>query len=139
MATSGIGHIDLMGRYSLSMLASFPVSTAVGCLLGFLAGLGIGGGSLLILWLTLILGMPHNTARTINLLFFIPTAVIASLFRKKQGTLNIRSILPAILCGCVSAALFSLLSKQLDTTLLQKIFGGLLLFTGIRELTYKPK
>ena len=138
MAAPGIGRIDFVGRDPVSMLDRVPIAIVTGCLLGFLAGLGVGGGSLLILWLTLVIGMDHNTARTINLLFFIPSAVIASIFRRKQGTLNIRNVLPAILCGCISAAAFSLLSWQLDTTFLQKIFGGLLLFTGIRELTYKP-
>ena len=57
------------------MLESFPVCIAVGTILGFLAGLGIGGGSLLILWLTMVLGMPQPEARFINLLFFLPAAI----------------------------------------------------------------
>lgn len=63
------------------MLESFPVAFAVAAILGFLAGLGVGGGSLLVLWLTLAVGMEHPQARIINLMFFIPSAVIASLFR----------------------------------------------------------
>lgn len=120
------------------MLESLPVMVIVGMLLGFLSGLGVGGGSLLMLWLTLVLQMEHSTARSINLLFFIPSALIASLFRKKQGSLNIKKILPAIIAGCVSAAVFSFISKVIDVSLLKKLFGGLLLFTGLRELFYKP-
>lgn len=120
------------------MLESLPVMLIVGTLLGFLSGLGVGGGSLLMLWLTLVLQMEHSTARSINLLFFIPSALIASLFRKKQGSLNIKKILPAIIAGCVSAAVFSFISKVIDVSLLKKLFGGLLLFTGLRELFYKP-
>ena len=121
------------------MLESFPFSLLVGCALGFLAGLGVGGGSLLILWLTLVLGMDHGIARSINLLFFIPSAVIASLFRWKQGTLDLKKVLPGILGGCISAVLFAQLSYRLDLMVIRKIFGGLLLVTGIRELFYKPK
>ena len=110
-----------------------------GSVLGFLSGGGVGGGSLLILWLTLVLGMPHSIARSINLLFFIPSALIASLFRWHQGDLKRRKVLPAVIAGCIAAALFSLLSKHLDTSLLKKAFGVLLLFTGLRELFYKPK
>lgn len=121
------------------MLESFPFSLLVGCALGFLAGLGVGGGSLLILWLTLVLGMDHGIARSINLLFFIPCAVIASLFRWKQGTLDLKKVLPGILGGCISAVLFAQLSYRLDLMVIRKIFGGLLLVTGIRELFYKPK
>ncbi len=121
------------------MLESLPISLIAGTALGFLAGIGVGGGSLLMLWLTLILGIAHNTARTVNLLFFLPSAVIATFFRSRQGALNIKKILPAIICGCIAAGAFAFLSKNLDIALLKKLFGGLLLLTGVRELFYRPR
>lgn len=121
------------------MLESFPVVLGVSTVLGFLAGLGVGGGSLLILWLTLVLGMAHPEARVLNLLFFLPSAVVASIFRWRQGKLEIKKVLPAIIAGCVAAAGCSLLSRNLDMEVLKKLFGGLLLITGVRELLYKPK
>lgn len=121
------------------MLASFPVSVLTGTLLGFLAGLGVGGGSLLILWLTLVLGMEQAAARIINLLFFLPAAGISCLFRWKQGGLKLRPSLPAILSGCAAALLFTWFSAGIDTAILKKLFGILLLFTGLREIRYKPK
>lgn len=121
------------------MLESMPIAIAAGSLLGFLSGLGIGGGSLLILWLTLILDFPQETARAINLMFFIPSALISCLFRLKQGTLDIKRILPALAAGCTGAVLFTLLSERLDASLLRKPFGILLLLTGIRELFYRPR
>lgn len=121
------------------MLESFPFLLIIGSILGFLSGLGVGGGSLLMLWLTLIMGTQQEIARNINLLFFIPGAVIASLFRWKQGTLNIKKILPAIALGCVCAGVFSILGKNMDTVLLRKLFGILLLLTGLRELFYRPR
>lgn len=115
----------------------------IGCLagtvLGFLSGLGTGGGSLLILWLTLAVHMDQGTARLINLMFFIPSALIACIFRKSQGTLDFKKILPAIVTGCIAAALFSLISRQLDLYWMKKLFGGLLVFTGLRELFYRRK
>ena len=121
------------------MLNSFPFSLAIGILLGFLSGLGTGGGSLLIIWLTLVLGMPQIQARSINLLFFLPAALVACLFRWKQGRLDFRKFLPAILAGSACSALFTFFSAAWNTDLLQKLFGLLLLFTGLRELLYKPK
>lgn len=121
------------------MLASFPVAVMVGTILGFLSGLGTGGGSLLILWLTMALGMNQMDARSINLLFFIPSAVVACLFRLKQGKLQPGKILPAILAGCIAAGIFSWLSTVLDTAILQKAFGVLLLLTGLREILYRPR
>jgi uncharacterized membrane protein YfcA len=111
----------------------------VAAILGFLAGLGVGGGSLLMVWLTAIVGMEHPQARVINLIFFLPSALIATLFHHRQGTLKIKKVLPAILLGCASAALFSFIGNKINTDLLKKCFGGLLLFTGARELFYRPR
>lgn len=115
------------------------VDTLIGTILGILSGLGTGGGSLLILWLTLAQGTDPAAARIINLLFFLPAAAISVLFRWKQGTLPLKKILPAILAGTISAGGFSLLAQHLDVALLKKGFGFLLLATGIREVLYRPK
>ena len=121
------------------MLESFPVILIVGTLLGFLSGLGIGGGSLLIIWLSVILGMDHNSARSINLLFFLPSALIACIFRWKQGAIRWKKILPAMVSGCIAAAIFSWLGGIFQIELLKKLFGGLLILTGLRELFYRPR
>lgn len=121
------------------MLSSLPVTLAVSAALGFLAGLGVGGGSLLILWLTLVLEMAYPQARVLNLSFFIPCAIIASIFRWKQGTLKIKKILPAIIAGSIGAGLFSFIGNRIDMFMLRKLFGGLLLFTGVRELFYRQR
>lgn len=111
----------------------------VGLILGFLAGLGVGGGSLLILWLTLVAGMEHSAARAINLMFFIAAAGSVSFFRWQKGALELKTILPAVIGGCIAAGLCSWLGNTIDQSILRKIFGGLLLVTGIRELLYRPR
>lgn len=121
------------------MLDSWPFSLLIGIILGFLSGLGVGGGSLLLLWLTSVLSLPYPTARIFNLLFFLPCAVISSLFRWKESKLSVKKILPAIVAGCISAGIFSVIGSVTDTGTIQKLFGGLLLITGLRELLYKPK
>ena len=110
------------------------ISVLVGILLGFLSGLGIGGGSLLILWLTLARDILPGEARGINLLFFLPCALAAGFFRWRQGGIPLRKILPGILAGSAAALLFSLLGTAMDTSLLKKLFGGLLIITGLREV-----
>ena len=121
------------------MLDSPIIIIIIATVLGFLAGIGVGGGSLLILWLTVIVNIEHQTARTMNLLFFIPSALIATLFRWNKKGLKIADVLPAILAGCISAALFSILSTKIDTNSLKKVFGVLLLFTGIKEVFYRQR
>ena len=115
------------------------LTLAAASLLGFLTGLGVGGGSLLILWLTQAADMDPIAARGINLLFFLPAAAISCIFRCRQGTLCWKTSLPAIISGCLAAAVFSFLSLYLRTEVLRKGFGVLLLVTGIRELLYRSK
>ncbi len=121
------------------MLNGWPVCLAVGTILGFLSGLGIGGGSLLILWLTLVLRADPGDARMINLLFFLPASAAACAFRWKQGSLPWKTVLPAAIAGCLAAGMGTLLGRGLDLGLLRKLFGGLLLVTGVREIFYRPK
>lgn len=110
-----------------------------GILLGYLAGLGIGGGSLLVLWLTMALGIEQDTARAINLMFFITAAGSVSILRWHKGKLQLRKLLPGILAGCVLAAVTSLLRSAIDAHWLKRLFGILLLATGVRELFYRPR
>ena len=121
------------------MLDSLPVSIIVGTLLGFLSGLGIGGGSLLIIWLTVVLGTGPLAARSMNLLFFIPSALIVCFLRVKQKQLHIKPLLPAILAGCTAAGIFSWLSTTVDVEILKKLFGTVLIAAGLRELFYREK
>ena len=121
------------------MLESPLFHIIVGTVLGFLSGLGVGGGSLLILWLTLVANVPQEVARSINLMFFLPTALISSLFRWKKGNLQIKKVLPAILGGVSAAVLFTWLSGHISSEALKAPFGILLLVTGIRELFYRPR
>lgn len=121
------------------MLNSFPAAILAGVILGYLAALGVGGGSLLILWLTLVLGMDSGTASTINLMFFITAAGAVSIFRWRNGALHFKKILPAIIAGSICAALVCLLARQIDSSLIEKFFGGLLILIGLRELCYRPR
>lgn len=121
------------------MLESFPVAVIVGAVLGYLAGLGVGGGSLLILWLTTTVNMPPEAARITNLLFFIFSAGAACLNRWKQRQLSIHKILPAVIAGCCAAVIFSWFGAKLNVDAFKKLFGVLLICTGIRELCYRPQ
>ena len=121
------------------MLSSNIFSIFVGAALGILAGLGVGGGSLLMLWLTMVLGMDHMDARTINLLFFLPCALTATLIRSRQGGVRLKELLPAIIAGCICTAAGTFLSNHMQLECIKKLFGGLLIVTGIRELFYRRR
>ncbi len=139
MVTQSLGSPYLIWRVAVFTMNPYLLPIAVGAVLGFLSGLGTGGGSLLILWLTLVQDFPQAEARIINLLFFIPSALISCVFRLKQGCLQIRKVLPAMVAGSICAGLFAYMASGWDTQILKNAFGVLLLFTGVKELLYKPK
>ena len=117
---------------------SIAVTLVVGTALGFFTGLGVGGGSLLMVWLTAVLGMDALIARSINLLFFLPGAAVAIAFRKRQGIIQWMHVLPPALAGCISAAVCSRFSTGVDNSWLQKLFGAVLIAAGLRELLWTP-
>jgi uncharacterized membrane protein YfcA len=120
------------------MLETIPFSISVGAVLGFLTGLGTGGGSLLVLWLTLVLKMAPDQAKLINLMFFLPAALISTIFHWRQGRIPLKKILLPAIAGCAAAAFLAFIGQKIDTENLQKLFGVLLIFTGLRELLYRP-
>lgn len=121
------------------MLNDFFFPVFIGTVLGGLSGLGVGGGSLLMLWLTLVQNAQPEYARVMNLMFFIPCALAVSLFRWRQGKLDLKLTAIAIAAGCAGGVLGNLWRQSLDLELLRKIFGVLFIICGIRELLYRPK
>ena len=110
-----------------------------GTVTGVLSAFGIGGGSLLLIYLTAFAGMTQHQAQGINLLYFLPAAAAALPAHKKNGLLEKKVILPAILAGLATAGCTALLANRLDTHLLRKLFGVFLLYIGLRELFRRDK
>ena len=110
-----------------------------GLVCGVLSGMGIGGGTLLMVWMTAVQGMEQQTAQGINLLYFLPTAVFALFFHRKNRLLRLPVILPAAIAGSLTAALAAWLAWGIDMELLRKLFGGFLLLVGLKELFYRDK
>ena len=110
------------------------VNFLVGTALGFLSGLGVGGGSLLLLWMTLVVGADPDQARVMNLMFFLPSAIIATAFRWKQAKPEWHHILPAAGAGLLGAIIGNLIAPGIHRELLRKAFGILFLLAGWKEL-----
>ena len=105
-----------------------------GLVCGVLSGRGIGGGTLLMVWLTAIEGMAQTEAQGINLLYFLPTAAVSLYFHWKNKLLKFSVILPAVLTGILTAVPAALLARSMEVGMGKKLFGGFLLLVGIREL-----
>lgn len=122
------------------MLLSSPLIAGIaGLLCGVISGFGIGGGSLLMVWMTAAAALEQRTAQGINLLYFIPTSIGALIFHIKNKMICWQAVIPAVLCGCATAAGFAWIANTIDVALLQKLFGGFLILIGLRELFVKTK
>ena len=120
-------------------MLSFLTAVAAGLICGVLSGFGIGGGSLLMVWLTAALSMEQRTAQGVNLLYFLPTAVCSLIFHVKNKQIVWKAVIPAAIAGCLTAIPGALLAGTLDTALLRKLFGGFLVLVGLSEVFLKGK
>lgn len=110
----------------------FPV--LAGMATGVLSGWGVGGGTLLLLYLTLAADMEQTAAQGINLLYFLPCSAAALVSHFKNKMVELPCVLWAAGAGIVVSLGASFLATALDTTLLRKLFGGFLLAVGLLEL-----
>ena len=107
-------------------------------LIPFLCGLGasvisawgVGGGTLLLLVMTLFLGVDQRTAQGINLLFFLPTAASALICHARAGYLDRPTLKNAVPAAVLAALLAAWLATAVDVELLRKPFGVYLLLSG---------
>lgn len=104
---------------------------------GIISGMGIGGGTVLIPVLTIFAGMQQQTAQCVNLLYFIPTAVVSLILHIKNKNIEKKNLIPLIVSGIVFAAGGSFLMYFIEGTLLRKLFGGLLFIMGAAEVFKK--
>ncbi len=115
----------------------------IAALAGFLAGtagaMGLGGGSILLLYLTLVAGEDQLHAQGINLLFFIPCATAALWLHQTEGRVPWRVVVPTALWGLPGAAMGFWLSGRLGGQGTGKLFGMFLLALGVRELLFPPQ
>ena len=104
---------------------------------GVLSGFGIGGGSLLMVWMTAVLSMDQKAAQGVNLLYFLPCAACALIFHIKNRQIVWPAVWPAAAAGAVCAVGGALLAQQADAETLRKLFGGFLILVGLSEVFLK--
>lgn len=115
------------------------IAAAAGLVCGVISGFGIGGGSLLMVWMTAVAALDQHTAQGINLLYFIPTSAGALYFHIKNKMICWKATIPAAICGCLTAVASAYLASTIEVSLLRKLFGGFLCVVGLREFFMKKR
>ena len=104
---------------------------------GVFASLGLGGGMILIIYLTLFAGVSQIQAQGINLVFFLPIAAVSLYFHTKNKLVEWKKIVPVIISGTIFVTIFCLMANSMDSTLLKRIFGAFVILAGVKELLCK--
>ena len=127
-----------MGRLQTDMdLSAGWIAVIAGTISGIISGFGVGGGSLLMVWMTAVIAINQKTAQGINLLYFLPTSVAALIFHIKNKQICWRVVIPAAICGCLTAILSAWAAASIDVKTLRTLFGCFLLIIGLSELFKK--
>lgn len=106
----------------------------VGFLTGVLASMGLGGGFILVVWLTLFAEVEQKAAQGINVLFFLPIAFIALILHLKNHLVNKELVKKMLLGGILGAIVGTIGSNLIANDLLRKLFALFLIAFGLREL-----
>ena len=106
----------------------------LGAAAGVLSAWGVGGGTLLLLCMTLLLGIDQTTAQGVNLLFFLPAAAASLPSHRRNGYLDAAVLRAAIPSGVLAALAAAFVSSSIDITIFRKPFGLFLLFAGAASL-----
>lgn len=119
---------------------SFILFLAAGFLSGVLGGMGMGGGTILIPALTVILGVEQHVAQATNLIAFLPMAAFTLKVHSDNGLLKTDGVWWLVIPALLTSVLTGFLAVLLPAEVLKKLFGGFLVILSIRLLLdLKPK
>lgn len=110
------------------------IEVLTGVVSGIVSGLGMGGGTILILIFTVFLNVEQHIAQATNLIFFIPTAIIAIYINKKQKLLDLKTGMIIGISGIFGAIIGAFISNKLNSNNLKRVFGIFLVIITIHEI-----
>ncbi len=110
------------------------LNALAGLVCGVLSGYGIGGGSLLLIWMTQVSGLEQAAAQGVNLLYFLPTSAAAVVSHFKNGLVEKRAALWMAVPGMVTAAGAAFAASCVDPSLLRRLFGIFCVLVGVKML-----
>jgi len=101
---------------------------------GALGSMGLGGGAVLIIYLSLFTDTPQLKSQGINLLFFVPIALIAVIVYAIKRQIQWKTTIKLSLWGIIGSVIGLSAASFLGGEITAKIFGGMLIVLGLKEL-----
>lgn len=106
----------------------------IGLISGIVSGTGMGGGTILIFLLTFLSGLEQHTAQAINLIFFIPTSIVAIIVNIKNKNIDLKLATIISIFGILGSIIGANLSIHTDVDKLRRYFGIFLLVIASHEI-----
>lgn len=105
-----------------------------GIISGIVTGLGMGGGTILILLLSLFMEMEQHIAQATNLIFFIPTSLAAIIINLKQKNVDLKLAFIISIFGIIGAIIGAIVSENLSSENLRKYFAMFIMLIAFYEV-----
>ena len=106
----------------------------IGFISGIIGGLGMGGGTVLILLLSIFSNIEQHIAQGSNVIFFVPMSIAAIIVFIKNKKINFKVAIPICIWGLIGAAIGATISSSMDMSTLRKCFGGFLIIIAIYQI-----
>ncbi len=104
-----------------------------------LCGMGLGGGTFLVLYLTLISGIDQKLAQGLGLLFILPAGIASTIVSLENRLLDTRLAAILLVGGVIGIIIGSGMVTQLDTNIIRKIFSIFIIVVGAYQLIFAIK
>lgn len=111
----------------------------IGIISGAISGLGMGGGTVLIMLMSYFFDYTQQMLQSINLLYYIPTTLVAGLVYAKNKYIDYKVGVVVIITALIGAYIGSKIAVNIDNNLLRKFFATYLVAIGIIFLLKKPQ
>lgn len=122
-----------------SIIMMFLVDLAAGAAIAALAGMGVGGGGLLVLYLVFVKGMGQTNSQGINLVFFVFASVSALFIHLKKRSIDVKKTVKLMCFGGLGAVAGGLVASFFEQNTVRKMFGWFLIISGLLGIFKKRK
>ncbi len=106
----------------------------IGVISGIVSGMGMGGGTILIFLLTFVCNIEQHIAQATNLIFFVPTSIIAIIVNIKNKNIDIKLGIYTAIFGILGAIIGANIAIYTDVNKLRKLFGVFLIIIVLHEI-----
>lgn len=110
------------------------IEVLIGIISGIVSGTGMGGGTILIFLLTFMMNVEQHIAQATNLIFFIPTSIVAIIVNLKNKNIDLKLAIIISIFGILGAIIGSNISLHTNVTILRKYFGFFLAIIAMNEI-----